>query len=440
MKPAPRSRRLRSVLIPLNLIIVAATLISLLVGTPPVTPIATALVIAAVLSALEIISRLGVWQRVLAPLAASVRWLPPIAFTKMGILRAALILIAGLGLLAWGIVRGDAKPLATAPCLSRPAGASGATRELNFHSSVWLVDPEERSEQKLIAGSGPEWSPDGQSLAFLDGTYDGPYLRAALCIVRADGTEARSVGQTLRDLAAMGGPFSSCNDGTHYSWSTDVPMLVYTFGGMMYTFSLKQAGETPEELTGGSGPALSPDGKKVAFSSLEPIGPEAHCGIWVVYTDDRDRHELLFPKGTAPAFSPDGGQIAFVDGDQIMVGRSTGGQAKVVVDVAPTEEREYGLSLNQLTWSPDGTKLAYVYDWTRLFVVELTEGATPLDFGKGSNPSWSPDGDQLVFSRDEGDGACTIYTADADSGDVRKLTPGCDPDWSPDGTRIAFTR
>ncbi len=295
MKPAPRSRRLRSVLIPLNLIIVTAMLSSLLFGTPPVTPIATALVIAAALSAVEILSKLGVWQRVLAPLAASVRWLPPIAFTKVGILRAALILIAGLGLLAWGIVRGDAKPLATAPCLSRPAGASEA-RELP-DSSVWLIDPEERSEQKLIAGSRPEWSPDGQSLAFLDGTYDGRYFRAAVCIVRADGTEAHSVGQTLRDLGAKGGPFLFCNGGTDYSWSTDVAMLVYTFGGMMYTVSLKQAGETAEELTGGSGPALSPDGKKVAFSSMEPVGPEAHCGIWVVYTDDRDRRELLFPSG-----------------------------------------------------------------------------------------------------------------------------------------------
>jgi hypothetical protein len=97
MKPAPRSG-LRSVLIPLNLIVVTAMLISLLLGTPPVTPLAAALVIAAALSAVEILSRLAPWRHwwrlVVASLVASVRWLPPVPFGKVGIAAVTIAIVA----------------------------------------------------------------------------------------------------------------------------------------------------------------------------------------------------------------------------------------------------------------------------------------------------------------------------------------------------------
>ena len=59
-----------------------------------------------------------------------------------------------------------------------------------------------------------------------------------------------------------------------------------------------------------------------------------------------------------------------------------------------------------------------------------------------STPRWSPDGKRIAFLANR-DGATQIYIADADGGDVKKVTSlhaGAQPPfvWSPDGTRIAF--
>lgn len=57
-----------------------------------------------------------------------------------------------------------------------------------------------------------------------------------------------------------------------------------------------------------------------------------------------------------------------------------------------------------------------------------------------NNPVWSPNGQQIVYTRDvDGSG---IYVINADGTGQRRLSPvpGMDttPDWSPDGSKIAF--
>ena len=54
MKRSARSQRIRSILIPLNLVLATAMLIGLTVGTPPVTLIAVPMVIVTALSAVAV--------------------------------------------------------------------------------------------------------------------------------------------------------------------------------------------------------------------------------------------------------------------------------------------------------------------------------------------------------------------------------------------------
>ena len=100
------------------------------------------------------------------------------------------------------------------------------------------------------------------------------------------------------------------------------------------------------------------------------------------------------------------------------------------------------------SWSPDGTRLAYVSFENKKAVVyqhSLATGQRQVvaNFrGSNSAPAWSPDGRQLavVLSRD---GGSQLFLTNADGSNVRRLTQSqaidTEPFFSPDGQSIFFT-
>ena len=100
------------------------------------------------------------------------------------------------------------------------------------------------------------------------------------------------------------------------------------------------------------------------------------------------------------------------------------------------------------TWSPDGTRLAYVSFEAKKPIVYVHSLATSqrhvaANF-KGSNsaPAWSPDGKRLavVLSKD---GNSQLYLVNADGSGVKRLASSAgidtEPQFSPDGQFIYFT-
>lgn len=117
-----------------------------------------------------------------------------------------------------------------------------------------------------------------------------------------------------------------------------------------------------------------------------------------------------------------------------------------------------------LAWSPDGTRLAFVFGEPSVLLlgdtsVYVMDAATekvrllascpaapgdPAGTCDDRNPlSWSPDGERIAIS--SGD---NLFLVDAASGDMTQITgcgpcsyqgPASEPQWSPDGDRIAFT-
>lgn len=100
------------------------------------------------------------------------------------------------------------------------------------------------------------------------------------------------------------------------------------------------------------------------------------------------------------------------------------------------------------TWSPDGSRIAYVSfetEYPRIYIQELATGERrelPGFSGINSSPVWSPDGQRmaLVLSRD---GSPDVYVMDLQTEELTRLTdhPRADtePSWTPDGERVIFT-
>jgi TolB protein len=96
-------------------------------------------------------------------------------------------------------------------------------------------------------------------------------------------------------------------------------------------------------------------------------------------------------------------------------------------------------------WSPDGTKIAYEFDWGDIYVMNVNgTGRTNLRSLTDGAPAWSPDGTKIAFAERPvtqfGNLDAYIHVMNADGTGVTNLKWGTsDPAWSPDGTKIAYT-
>jgi Tol biopolymer transport system component len=164
----------------------------------------------------------------------------------------------------------------------------------------------------------------------------------------------------------------------------------------------------------------------------------------------------------APAYSPDGKRIVFVRGTEtssVLAIRdlASGG----VTTLATTRSSSSDVWLDEPSWSPDGRQIVYykvhhdaaqdkVTD-TRILIVKadgsgLHELALPSETPWG-DPDWSPDGTRIVFSsypvRYKSAGETPeVYSVRPDGTDFKQLTrmgvgSGA-PSWTSDGAHIFF--
>ena len=222
-------------------------------------------------------------------------------------------------------------------------------------------------------------------------------------------------------------------------------------------------------------PAISPDGRQVAFTIRETNWDDNayETEVWVGNAATGQTRPLTNARKSSmqPAWSPDGAWIAFVsdrDGKrQLYRIAVAGGEAEKL-----TSGDE---GVNNFAWSPKSDRIAltmtdavadaikerdkqwgeiriededqryshlYVLDLTSRKTTALTTGAFVV-----SAFEWSPDGTRLAF-----DHRATSDPADGGSADISVVTvataarepvvtqpgPDSNPQWSPDGSQIAF--
>jgi Tol biopolymer transport system component len=195
-------------------------------------------------------------------------------------------------------------------------------------------------------------------------------------------------------------------------------------------------------------PALSPDGRRVAFMS-NSVGVVAGIPInFEIYVADADgshpvrlTDNLVFDAEIS--WSPDGERIAFQsyrDGnDEIYVMKADGSDQRNLTRLASAEHAP--------DWSPDGATIAFNSDRngnSDIFVMGSRGGdviqLTESEFSE-SSPRFSPDGRRIAFVSDR-EGNDDVYVMNRDGGNVHRLTssPASDwyPRWSPDGRQLLF--
>jgi Tol biopolymer transport system component/DNA-binding winged helix-turn-helix (wHTH) protein len=146
-----------------------------------------------------------------------------------------------------------------------------------------------------------------------------------------------------------------------------------------------------------------------------------------------------------PALSPDGRTIAYASD-------ATGGLEIYVSALAPGA-RELAITTDggqntQPAWSPDGRWIAF-HSRTRrgVWVVPATGGTARQLIEFGSDPSWSPDSSEIVITSEAGGmaGQSALWVVALDGGRRRQLTqvgaPAGShraPTWSGSGKHVAF--
>ena len=200
---------------------------------------------------------------------------------------------------------------------------------------------------------------------------------------------------------------------------------------------------------GGTRPAPSPDGQRIAFSAAREGGM---WDVYVVKSDGSDERRVThFDEKNFTNLAPP----AWV-GRQVLVQRRVGDTTRVIMfdvngaPIVPERAIMVPADAKQMRFSPDGKRMVFVHGNPRAprLAVVNTDGSERREIGdttKGAaQPAWSPDGRLIAFTMLGGSAHAALSGVGVDGSGLRTLAQFDTADgapiwssWSPDGGTIA---
>jgi Tol biopolymer transport system component len=147
-----------------------------------------------------------------------------------------------------------------------------------------------------------------------------------------------------------------------------------------------------------------------------------------------------------PTYSPDGSRIAYVCGNfELCVMNADGSGAGRLTTSRWPDSWDY---VSHPSWSPDGMKIAFAISSdgnSRIYVINADGSGLRELAGTGGNdenPAWSPNGTTIAFDSYRGDGNSSIYVMSTEGLQPQPLTSGrtddMNPAWSPDANKLVY--
>jgi len=263
-----------------------------------------------------------------------------------------------------------------------------------------------------------------------------------LFTIKADGSGAHQLTH-FADSDAIWAAWSP--NGKQIAFNRDVYAGVFVKHGAIYTMNADGSGMrslTPKGFNGE--PSWSPNGKLIVFDTLR-FGKQAILSVMAA-NGSRVRKLMGTPLPCkrfcaiwlgSPTFSPNGKRIAFIWHKKpfplaaIFTMNASGGGLKQV-----TAWQKGGVT-DKIDWSPDGSRIAYSSPGigdrpgvsSNVFTVRPDgTGRVKLTGSRGGKinnglDSWSPDGTKIAFVSNRS-GTYEIYTMNANGSGVTHVTRG----------------
>lgn len=272
---------------------------------------------------------------------------------------------------------------------------------------LWGADPDNGLLSQITVGMGgvghlaaalPQWSPDGHTLAFVSAKSGNDEV----WLWQASHPE-------LRQLTRLGGRVEAI------SWSPDSRALAVASNarGTFDIYRVSIADGATRRLTGDA------------------------------------RYEVY------PAFTPDGRSMLYVrlsegwtDHEVVRINADDGGDPQVILEDVDFFDYHYGRTFGTPRVAPDGSAFlfrSHRSGWINIWSAPLDGGAprpvAPAEADQ-SDAAWSPDGRWIAYIENH-NGTLDLRVVAASGGEPRVLVAPemgvcTGPCWAPDGTRIAY--